>query len=364
MILRRYLIFETFKSQLGILFVLTLIFLSQQFVVILEKAVTGVISPNIVSILLFLSLPKMGILLLPISFYLAILFAHGRLHGESEMVAMMSCGYSPAKILNATLFLSFFTFAFAAFNSLYLAPAAENKIVSVIEASQADAGIGTLIEGRFHNVAQRGSVIYVEKYENGKQLKKIFVAYWPTVKGKAPFVLTALSGKAENRKDGTWVMLEHGQRYAGIIGEHEFDSSKFERFGVHMANSPVKNKKRDVDALSTLALLGVNNPKYKTELQWRIAIPLSILFLTFVAVPMAIVNPREGRYSKLFSAIALYLVFFLLLSTSKSFMDDGSLPIFSIWGVQIIFLVFGCFLQMRSSGKFNRRRTFNVKEAK
>jgi lipopolysaccharide export system permease protein len=260
--------------------------------------------------------------------------------------------------------LSFFTFAFAAFNSLYLAPAAENKITSVIEAAQADAGIATLIEGHFHRVAEKGSVIYVEKYESGKKLKKIFLAYWPTTKGNAPFVLTALSGKAENRKDGTWVTLQNGQRYAGIIGQHEFDNSKFERFGVHIVNSVVQNKKRDVNALSTLALLEVNNPKYQTELQWRIAIPLSILFLTFVAVPMARVNPREGRYSKLFSAIALYLLFFLLLSTAKSFMDDGSMPIFSIWVVQIIFLGFGCFLHMRSIGKLNRKQTSKVMDTK
>jgi lipopolysaccharide export system permease protein len=126
----------------------------------------------------------------------------------------------------------------------------------------------------------------------------------------------------------------------------------------------VQNKKRDVNALSTLALLEVNNPKYQTELQWRIAIPLSILFLTFVAVPMARVNPREGRYSKLFSAIALYLLFFLLLSTAKSFMDDGSMPIFSIWVVQIIFLGFGCFLHMRSIGKLNRKQTSKVMDTK
>ena len=107
MILRRYLMLETFKSQVGILFVLLLIFVSQKFIVILGKAIKGTIPPDLVMTLLYLNMPTLGTLMLPISFYLAVLFAHGRLHGESEMVAMTSCGYSPNKVLKATLFLAF-----------------------------------------------------------------------------------------------------------------------------------------------------------------------------------------------------------------------------------------------------------------
>ena len=79
MILRRYLMLETFKSQVGILFVLLLIFVSQKFIAILEQAINGVIAPNLVTdFALYLNLPTLGTLMLPISFYLAILFAHGQ----------------------------------------------------------------------------------------------------------------------------------------------------------------------------------------------------------------------------------------------------------------------------------------------
>ena len=88
MILLRYLMLETFKSQIGILFVLVLIFVSQKFIVILAQAINGVIPADLVMTLLYLNLPQLGTLMLPISFYLAVLFAHGRLHSESEMVAM------------------------------------------------------------------------------------------------------------------------------------------------------------------------------------------------------------------------------------------------------------------------------------
>ena len=352
MILLRYLMLETFKSQVCILFVLLLIFVSQKFIGILAQAINGVIPADLVLTLLYLNLPTLGTLMLPISFYLAILFAHGRLHSESEMVAMTSCGYSPNSVLKATLLLSFLTFAFASYNSLYLAPLAEDKVVSVIENAESDAGAATLIEGRFHKTSDKGGVVYVEKYQEGKSLQRIFASHWPKEVGRAPSVLTALRGKVENKKDGTWLTLEDGQRYAGIVGQHEFANSEFSAYEVHIVNREVQARKRGVEALPTEQLFGVEDSKYQAELQWRIAIPLSILLLTFMAVPLAKVNPRQGRYAKLLPALALYLTFFLLLSTAKSLIEDGTLPAVSIWVVQITFFGIGIVLHLQGLGKF------------
>lgn len=361
MILLRYLMRETFKSQIGVLFVLLLIFVSQKFIVILAQAINGVIPADLVMTLLYLNLPSLAVLMLPISFYIAVLFAHGRLHSESEMVAMTSCGHSPNSTLKATLLLSFFTFVFAAYNSLYLAPLAEDEVISVIENAESDAGTATLIEGRFHKTSESGGVVYVEQYKQGQKLEKIFAAHWPQEPGAVPSVLTALTGQVDNKKDGTWLSLFNGQRYAGVVGQHEFDNSTFARYDVHIANREVQSKARDVDALPTEMLLGASDLKQQAELQWRIAIPLSILLLTFMAVPLARVNPRQGRYAKLLPALALYLTYFLLLSTAKSFIEEGSLPVLSIWVVQLIFLCTGIILHLQSLGALSK---FTLRKAK
>ena len=361
MILLRYLMLETFKSQLGILFVLVLIFVSQKFIVILEKAINGVIPADLVLTLLYLNLPTLGTLMLPISFYLAVLFAHGRLHGESEMVAMTSCGYSPNNVLKATLVLSLFTFAFASFNSLYLAPLAEDEMISVIENAEADAGAATLIKGRFHQTSDKGSVVYVEEFKQGQKLERVFVAHWPKDQQTVPSVLTSLTGSVESKTDGTWLTLFDGKRYAGIIGQADFNNSRFDRFEVHIANREVTERKRGVEALPTSKLFSVNDPNYQAELQWRFAIPLSILMITFMAVPMAKVNPRQGRYAKLLPALSLYLAFFLLLSTSRSLIEEGTLPAISIWIVQFIFLGAGIVLHLQALGKFSGAKKVNKK---
>ena len=364
MILLRYLILETFESQIGVLFVLVLIFVSQQFIKILAQAINGVIPPDLVLTLLYLNLPTLATLMLPISFFLSVLFSHGRLHSESEMVAMTSCGYSPNNVLKATMVLATFTFAVAAYNSLYLAPAAEDQMTSVIENAKADAGTATLIEGRFHKTSDNGSVVYVEKYTKGKNLKKIFAAHWPKKAGEAPSVLTAVKGKIESRYDGTWLTLSDGQRYAGKAGENEFDKSEFKHYELHIQNREVENKKRGVSALPSNKLIGSHNRQYQAELQWRIALPLSILLITFMAVPLAKINPRHGRYSKLLPALALYLTYFLLLSTAKSFIEDGVLPITSIWAVQLLFFGAGLILHLHSLGLMTQKQKATKKTVK
>ena len=88
------------------------------------------------------------------------------------------------------------------------------------------------------------------------------------------------------------------------------------------------------------ALLGSSNPKALAEWQWRIALPLSIPVLTLIVVPMAVVNPRQGRYAKLLPAILLYLSYFLLLSAGKGALERGSLPALpGLYSVPLLFLL-------------------------
>jgi lipopolysaccharide export system permease protein len=77
-----------------VLFVLLLIFVSQQFIQIIGDAADGEVPTRLVSTLLLLNLPNMALLMLPISLFLAILFAHGRLYAESEMTVMHAVGFS------------------------------------------------------------------------------------------------------------------------------------------------------------------------------------------------------------------------------------------------------------------------------
>lgn len=94
MIIIRYLVRETLKSQLAILFILLLIFFCQKLVRILGAAVDGDIPANLVLSLLGLGVPEMAQLILPLSLFLGLLMTLGKLYTESEITVMHACGLS------------------------------------------------------------------------------------------------------------------------------------------------------------------------------------------------------------------------------------------------------------------------------
>ncbi|SUC78775.1 Lipopolysaccharide export system permease protein lptF [Providencia stuartii] len=92
MIIIRYLVRETLKSQLAILFVLMLIFFSQKSIDILGAAVQGNIPSDLVLPLLGLGVPEMAQLILPLSLFLGLLMTYSKLYTESEITVMHACG--------------------------------------------------------------------------------------------------------------------------------------------------------------------------------------------------------------------------------------------------------------------------------
>lgn len=92
MIIVRYLIRETIKSQLAIFFVLFLIFLSQRFISVLADASNGDIPARLIMTVVGLNMPAMGLLMLPLSLYIGILLTFGRLYAESEITVMNATG--------------------------------------------------------------------------------------------------------------------------------------------------------------------------------------------------------------------------------------------------------------------------------
>ena len=104
MILTRYLTKEVFKSQIAILFILLLIFFSQQLVRVLGSAANGKVPADLVFSLLGLGMPTMAQLMLPLCLFIAILLTFGRLYAESEITVMraleytyfVSSGFSPS----------------------------------------------------------------------------------------------------------------------------------------------------------------------------------------------------------------------------------------------------------------------------
>ncbi len=328
MILSRYIFRETVKTQVAVLGILLMIFLSQSFIRFLARAARGSVPTQLVSELLALNVPSMAMLILPLSLFIAILFAHGRLYAESEMTVMRAVGIGPEWIMRSALALALLTTLVAAFNTMWLTPWAERRQTEVLDEAKADPGLFALDSGRFINLDDGRVVAYLEGLEGkeNKQLNRLYVLQ----QGKGdegPSVVISDTGHIAHDAQGIqWLTLSDGRRYEGPNAKGEFKISEFGEYQARIEGREVVSSRRKVTTWSNEELLASPDPKARAEWQWRLALPLSIPVLTLIVVPMAMVNPRQGRYAKLLPAVLIYLSYFLLLSAAKSALERGSLP--------------------------------------
>ncbi|SIR49928.1 lipopolysaccharide export system permease protein [Aeromonas sp. RU39B] len=364
----RYLFKETLKTQLAVLFVLLLIFVSQQFIKIISDAAQGDVPTTLVTTLLWLNLPNMALLMLPISLFLAILFTHGRLYAESEMTVMHAVGFGPRLVMGSAMLLALLTAGVAVVNTLWVAPEAKEREYQVMDQFKADPGIALLQEGRFMELDKGRTVAYIQELSNrSTDLKKIFIVQ-QAENGKPPSLVVSDTGKVSIDKDGLqWLTLNDGTRYEGQFTGKAFRISDFSSYGVVIQQRNLEESKRKSTAKPTSELLQRGLSKdLMAELQWRISLPLSIPVLTYLVVPLARVNPRQGRYAKLLPAILLYLSYFLLLSAGRSAIASGALPYWP--GMLLIplgyLLLIGLPLNLQDTAWWNRTRRTLRKPAK
>ncbi|OZN49799.1 LPS export ABC transporter permease LptF [Gallibacterium anatis] len=345
MILTKYLIKETLKSQLAILFILLVIFLAQQLVRVLGSAVNGNVPVDVILPLLGLGMPTMAQLMLPLSLFLALLLTLGRLYSESEITVMQACGIGPNALVKVGLILSIVTAAIAAYNSLYLTPWALKKQVEVVENAKANPSASAITPGQFISSNNGNFVLFVDKVK-GDQLSDIYLFQTRQVGKVKPSVIVAEQGNFSTAKDGSQTLaLKNGERFEGSAVLQEFRVTHFQDYLAFLAFNPAKAEEADLDMQDSNALLKNSSANAKAELQWRISLFLAVPLMMLIAIPLSKVNPRQGRFAKIIPALLLYLIYFLLQSSLKTAGINGKMES-HYWMilVNMLFLLLGIIL--------------------
>ncbi len=173
MIIIRYLVRETLKSQLAILFILLLIFFCQKLVRILGAAVDGDIPTNLVRLAVGARHPEMAQLILPLSLFLGLLMTLGKLYTESEITVMHACGLSKAVLIKAAMILALFTGAVAAVNVMWAGPWSSRHQDEVLAEAKANPGMAALAQGQFQQASDGNAVMFIESV-NGNRFHDVF----------------------------------------------------------------------------------------------------------------------------------------------------------------------------------------------
>jgi lipopolysaccharide export system permease protein len=341
----RYLVKETIKSQAAVFLLLMAIFITQKFVRVLAEASNGDIPASLVLGFLALSMPVLASLILPLSLFLGIMLAHGRLYVDSEMTVMRACGISEWYITRVMLALAVVMSLLTGVLTLWIAPLSVENEYQLEEKAGAETGLTTLIPGRFQQTANQQAVIFVHDIDSdSNQLKRVFLAQTEKAKNSEGIhMVYAEQGGVNTADDGSQkLVLKQGLQYEGKLGQQNYHIVEFDEYQIQIAEQKAEQKRRKLTAYPTSQLIGDPSLDAIAELNWRIAIPISLPFLVLIAVPLSAANPRQGRFGKMFPALLLYLGYFVLLMAGRKVLEDGKIPSFmGLWWVHGVILAIG-----------------------
>jgi len=357
LIIFRYLLKEVAKTQLAVFFVLMAIFISNKFVRVLDDASEGGIPGHLVMTFIALKIPDLAGMILPLSLFLGILLAYGRIYADNEMSVLHACGVSEWYVVRVTLIVAFVTAIITGIFTLYLSPLASEYEYQVKDELAADSGLSALISGRFQKTGNEKAVVFIhDKDRDSATLEKVFVAQLPDKKRSNESVINASlvyaqKGQVIEEESGLQrLVLTDGIRYQNDPKNKEFREVAFGKYYIQIEDKKVEHKRRKLSAIPTENLLKEpENKEFFAEMQWRMAFPIVCLVVTLIAVPLSVVNPRQGKFGKMLPALILFLSYFLLLTASRSAIESEAIPSFiGLWPIHLLAFTLGIILLMKS----------------
>ncbi len=362
-ILFRHILREIALACLAVAMVLMVLLVTNQLAFVLGRVAEGQVAGALVLELLRLSVTENSSVILPISLLLGITIALGRLYHDSEMAAAQACGMPPATVYAAAGLLTVVTAAVGAWIAFSAGPDGARRQFQIRSEGLRTAVVRGLAPGQFRTLGGGAVLYFREQAADGSLRNVFFERRLPQIaegeSGRVEIVL-ADSARYTLAADGSLaaVVLQQGQRYEGVPGQGAWRTIRFreQTVPIHLAQAATLRPRPDMQ--STQALRQSDDPRYQAEYHWRIATVLITLVLGMLAVPIARLRPRQGRYARVIWGVLLYAVYANLLISGRTLLEKGTLPAsLGLWWVHALVALLGLvIIQLPALGDALRRR--------
>ena len=327
-----------------VLVIVLVISLGWRFSGYLDRAAAGVMTGEVLFALMAFRLPGFLEIIIPISFFLALMLTYGRLHVDHEMIVLQACGMSPTRIVFITLMISAIVMLLTSLVALWVKPMGERQVQVLLQEQKNLTEFDTLVPGRFQSLSSGRRVTYTEEINDKGELTEIFINEYldPAVpSARASATVIATSGRTEVDIEGRrFLVLNNGQRYEGKPGDPGYQIIEYEEYGqlVEKDSSIFLDERNS--AIPTLELFERSDPVGLSELHWRLSVVLMIPVIGLLAIPLSRVNPRQGRFTRLVPAMILCFLYVIALSAGKSGIEREDFPAeYGLWWIHGVFLL-------------------------
>jgi len=337
----RYLLKEVIGGWFAVTVVLTLVLVSNKLINYLGAAADGDIPGEVIFRLLGLQMVYYLVLVVPFALALGTVLGLARLYRDNEMVVMSACGVGPAKIYKPLLMLGVVVAVVLAWFSLQVSPKVQGMSNHLKITASQQADLMVLGAGRFNELHGGRVTFYAERLSDDRnRMENVFVVFRdsdePNGSGQ---MLTANSAyrMLDESSGNDFLVLVDGFRYEGHPGRADYRVMRFGKYGVRIELPRAGEIVEQRETLSTRQLLASQDPADIAEVQWRLALPVSVIALLLLAVPLCKTSPRQGRYGRTVLAVLLFIIYYNLLVTAKVWVARGAIPTYiGLWWVPLI----------------------------
>lgn len=332
------------NRELVAIFIVTLVMLllvavGGRFISYLQEAALGRFTGATVLTIMGLRMPEFIQQVAPFSVYIAIVLTLGRLHAEQEMVVLQGAGTSTVKLMQWVSITLLSVVGLVALLAWVITPMSERALTDFIANQQAQTEFETLNPGTFHVYDHGRRITYSQAMsDDRKVLYDVFLSerlesgvqvnIWAQ---QATQYLDPVSGSH-------FLLLKNGRRYEGKLGSPELRIMGFSELRQRLTSASERPSRGAVEALPT-SELGTDVDS-RAQWHWRLALPLFALIGGCIAVGIARVKPRQGRFARIVPGTLLMLIYFLALLVNQNAIVEGHLP--PAFGMWLVHLTFAC----------------------
>lgn len=344
----RHVLREIAFAFVAVALVLLVLLVTNQLAFVLGRAADGQIPSSLVVELLWLSVSENSVTILPIALLLGVIVALGRLYHDSEMAAAQACGVGPRTLYAAAGAVTLVTAGVCAWIAFSAAPDAARRTYQIRSEAMRTAATRGLAPGQFRSLGS-GTVLYFRDMDEDGTLRDVFFQR-RLLRGDQPDagrieVVLAASARYSLSADGNLyiVVLQDGQRYEGTPGQGEWRTMKFRQQTVPIRTPDGGSGGLDrVDVKDTAELRASGDPRARAEYHWRIATVIISLVVGLLAVPIARLRPRRGRYTRVLWGVLLYAIYAYLLIVGRTIIEQDRAPHWlGLWWVHAVVAVLG-----------------------
>lgn len=355
-IIEKYITRELLFPFFTVLSILAALFVSLSIARLLASAVTETLGMVVMLQLVMLKTIIALEVLIPISFYVSVIYGLSRMSRDQEMNILRSIGFSDYRILYTVLMIAIPVGIISGVLSLYARPWAYAETYILDAQAEAELNASRFQAGRFYGSEKSGRVIFVQaKDDSGMRMEKVFHFI---KKGNISEIVVAKEAVQQPQislEQRPHTELFNGHIYRLAYPEDKDSAIQYEKMTYFTENDQVKWHRRK--AAPTRILWGSERTYDIAELQWRLSRPVATILLALIAVSFTRISPRQNKSEKTFLiAATVFAIYYNLSGLAQTWVEQGVVAaIPGIWWLYLLlFIIAGVLLPGSRQKLFGR----------